>query len=127
MVALTRQRLGTQQRPARFWVGSGTSVPAADDSYDAVFDFGILHHIRDWRRALAEVTRVLKPGGCFYAEEVLEPFVHRTRWLLEHPRVGRFDGEQFRAAIEESGLAVVDWRQSWGWVAWYAARKPGSV
>lgn len=86
-------------------------------------DFGILHHIRDWRRSLAEVARVLKPGGCFYAEEILEPFIRRTRWLLEHPRADRFDAEQFRVAIEESGLVVVDWRQSWGWVAWYAARK----
>ena len=124
MVTLARRRLAAGRRPARFWVGSGIAIPAADGSYDAVVDFGILHHIRDWRRSLAEVARVLKPGGCFYAEEILEPFIRRTRWLLEHPRADRFDAEQFRVAIEQSGLAVVDWRQSWGWVAWYAARKP---
>ena len=36
-----------------------------------MFDFGIIHHVPQWRRALAEVARVLKPGGRFYAEEVL--------------------------------------------------------
>jgi ubiquinone/menaquinone biosynthesis C-methylase UbiE len=124
MVSLARRRLAAGRRPARFWVGSATSIPAVDESYEAVFDFGILHHVRDWPRALAEVARILKPGGRFYAEEVLEPFIRRTRWLLEHPRADRFDADEFRLAIEESGLAVVDWRQSWGWVGWYAAVKP---
>lgn len=122
MVGLARRRL--RGRPARFWVASGAELPAADDTYDAVFDFGILHHVRDWRRGLAEVARVLRPGGHFYAEEVLEPFIRRTRWLFDHPRADRFDAEQFRDAVEVSGLSVVDWRQQWGWLAWYVAEKP---
>lgn len=124
MVGLARQRLRSRRRRARFWVGSAASIPAADESYDAVFDFGIVHHIHHWRRALTEVARVLKPGGTFYAEEVLEPFIRRTRWLFEHPRADRFDAQQFRAAIEQNGLTMLGWRQQWGCVAWYAARKP---
>ena len=126
MVALARRRFAPGRRRARFWVGSGTAIPAADESYDAVFDFGIVHHIHDWRGAIAEVARVLKPGGRFYAEEILEPFIRRTRWLFDHPRADRFDAEQFRRAIEDSGLAVSAWREQWGWMAWYAARKPAS-
>ena len=126
MVALARRRL-RGRAPARFWIGSGDSLPATDESYDAVFDFGIVHHIHDWRRALAEMARVLKPGGRLYAEEILEPFIRRTRWLLDHPREDRFDGEQLRAAVERSGLEVVSWRRLGGWMAWCAARKPSSA
>lgn len=125
MVALARRRLEGRHE-ARFWVGSGVSLPAVDESYDAVFEFGIVHHIHDWRRAVAEMARVLKPGGRLYAEEVLEPFIRGTRWLFDHPREDRFDGERLRTAIEESGLEVLGWRELWGLFAWCVARKPAA-
>ena len=43
------------------------SVPTA--SIDLVAVFGILHHIPEWRRAVAECRRVLRPGGEVYLEE----------------------------------------------------------
>ena len=59
----------------QLWVGDATAVPVEDESFDAVFDFGIIHHVPHWRAALGEVHRVLKPDGRFYAEEVLGRFV----------------------------------------------------
>lgn len=38
-------------------------LPFRDESLDAVFGFGVLHHIPDWRRSVLEIARVLKPGG----------------------------------------------------------------
>ncbi|MHC1764566.1 MAG: methyltransferase domain-containing protein [Verrucomicrobiia bacterium] len=43
-------------------------------TYDAVFDFAIIHHVPNWRDALVEVNRVLRPGGVFYAEVPLGSF-----------------------------------------------------
>ena len=40
-----------------------------DSAYDAAVDFAIVHHIQDWRAALAEIARVLRPGGTFYFDE----------------------------------------------------------
>ena len=71
MVTLARERLFSRGLAARSWVSGATAIPVEDGSYDAVFDFGALHHVRNWRRALAEIHRVLKPGGRLYAEEIL--------------------------------------------------------
>ena len=44
------------------------SLPFADRSFDAVFSNAVLHWIRDQDAMMAEVRRVLKPGGRFVAE-----------------------------------------------------------
>lgn len=87
MVELARQRLKHLGDRVRLWVGDVTRVEAPDMSYDAVFDFGIIHHVPNWSDAFREVHRVLKPGGRFYLEEVLRGFILNpvVRRLLEHP------------------------------------------
>ena len=39
------------------------NLPFADDSFDIVYSNGVLHHSPDTERCIAEVRRVLKPGG----------------------------------------------------------------
>ena len=77
MVRRARARLAGQSSAVSLWVGDATAISVPAESYDAVFDFGIIHHIPDWRLALAEVFRVLKPAGRFYAEEVMGQFLDR--------------------------------------------------
>ena len=126
MVALARRRLLPRSSRVRQWVGDASAIAAADESYDAVFDFGIVHHIPDWRRALAEVHRVLKPGGRFYAEEVLRPFIVHpiTRRLLEHPLTDRFDTAGLLVGIEAAGLIPVASEELWHSFTWVVATKP---
>ena len=126
MVALARRRLELTGSRARFWVGDATSIPVPESRYDAVFDFGIIHHIPRWRPALTEVRRVLKPGGRFFAEEVLGRFIQHpvTRRILEHPQGDRFDRQGFHAALSEAGLDVTDATELWHSFAWFVAAKP---
>jgi 2-polyprenyl-3-methyl-5-hydroxy-6-metoxy-1,4-benzoquinol methylase len=44
-------------------VGSGDAIPFAPASFDVVLSFDVLEHIRDSDRHVAEVKRVLTPGG----------------------------------------------------------------
>ena len=127
MVRRARRRMRRHGGRARFWVGDATAIAAPDGAYNAVFDFGIIHHVPEWRAAIAEVWRVLAPGGRFYAEEVLAPAIRRSRHLFSHPQADRFDAEQFEAALVQAGLVLVA-RQSLGrWFAWFVATKPAST
>jgi ubiquinone/menaquinone biosynthesis C-methylase UbiE len=42
---------------------SATELFFPDNSVDVVYSFGVIHHIPDAERAVAEIARVLKPGG----------------------------------------------------------------
>ncbi|MCI0486927.1 MAG: class I SAM-dependent methyltransferase [Blastocatellia bacterium] len=125
MVEMARRRLAVRREQVRLWTGDVTEIPAEDNSYDAVFDFAIIHHVPDWRDALREIHRVLKPKGRFYAEEVFEKFINQRiiRRLLEHPREDRFDHDRFVEALEESGFAVISTDQLLRRFGWFIADK----
>jgi SAM-dependent methyltransferase len=50
-------------------MATAESLPFADDSFDAVTAYSVLHHLVDLVPVLAEVRRVLRDGGAFYADE----------------------------------------------------------
>ena len=68
-------------------VGSVDKLPFPNEYFDAVFDFGMLHHVVDWQAGVAEIRRVLKPSGLFFFEEVTREALNRWlyRTFLDHP------------------------------------------
>ena len=92
----------------KLFVGDAVAIDAEDQMYDAVFDFGIIHHVPSWRRAVSEVKRVLRPGGRFFFEEVTSHALNRWsyRTFLEHPPKDRFTGDQFIGELERHGIHV---------------------
>lgn len=125
MVKLARARLAGNGGRARVWVGDAEAIAVPDASYDAVFDFGIIHHATSWRKVLAEVNRVLKPGGVFYAEEALAAFVNTpiARLLFEHPNHDRFGQEDFISALSAVGLRLRASEHVWHCFGWFVAQK----
>jgi ubiquinone/menaquinone biosynthesis C-methylase UbiE len=109
MIGLARKRLASLPLDrVKLEIGSATAIPAPDESFDAVFDFGVLHHIPDWQKAVREIARVLRPGGLFYFEEVTKRALERRlyRMLLDHPAENRYDVETFAAEFECNGIDV---------------------
>jgi ubiquinone/menaquinone biosynthesis C-methylase UbiE len=47
----------------RFLEMDATKIPFEDKEFDIVLSFGVMHHIRNWEKALEEISRVLKPQG----------------------------------------------------------------
>ena len=107
-LAIKRQPQWTVDR-LLFFVGDAQQLPYADGSMDAVFNFGIIHHLEDWEQGIREIYRVLKKGGGFYFEEIYPPLYANviTRRLLDHPTENRFHGPEYRAALQQEGLRLL--------------------
>lgn len=56
---------------ASFHVGDVTELPFDDEYFDVVHGHAILTHVPDTQAALAEVKRVLKPGGLIAVREAI--------------------------------------------------------
>lgn len=106
-----RARKRTAQLSGRVVISTGdaSNIDAPDESFDAVFDFGIIHHVPAWRKAVAEAFRVLRPGGRFYTEEIYRRFIAFPpfRRLFLHPQEDRFDHRQYTEGLARAGFTLL--------------------
>jgi ubiquinone/menaquinone biosynthesis C-methylase UbiE len=92
------------------FAGDASALPVKTQSMDVVFGFGVLHHVQDWRAALAEIARVLKPRGAYFIEE-LYPSLYQnfiTKHILLHPASDRFTGNDLRQAFADAAFSLKD-------------------
>ena len=59
----TQQRLSSSQLTSNLQVADAEQLPFADQSFDLVYSWGVLHHTPNTAKAIEEVYRVLKVGG----------------------------------------------------------------
>lgn len=104
-----RRRPKSRLHQILFSVADAQHLPYRDASFDAVFNFGIIHHLEDWKQGISEVARVLVRGGAFYFEEIYPPlYANRLfRSLLAHPTENRFYGPDFHEALASAGLRLL--------------------
>jgi len=67
MVEEARRNHQETRHPLHFQVIDAQQIPMEDDLLDAIIANHMIYHIPDKNRALAEMRRVLKPGGKLYA------------------------------------------------------------
>lgn len=77
-VELTKSRLNIQGLSAEVQKADAENLPFDDQSFDVVVSFGVLHHTPDTEKALAEIFRVLKPGG-----RILLMLYHRNSFAYQ--------------------------------------------
>jgi SAM-dependent methyltransferase len=88
MVELARQRLG-EDGDVRV-ADLGAPLPYPDDAFDLVVASLALHYVQDWNSALAELRRVLKPGG-----RLIVSIIHPTVYALVYPEADYFALTQY--------------------------------
>jgi len=83
-----------------FRTGDLTQIKIPNSTADAVFVFGILHHIPEWRKALRNISGFLKQSGVFLVEEPKERFT--SNW------------NEFEQGIRNSGLSICERKNLFG-------------
>lgn len=69
-IAAARVHAAASGRAISYDVGVGEDLPYDDASFDAVVCVDVLEHVRDLGLVMAEVTRVLEPGGMFLFDTI---------------------------------------------------------
>ena len=104
MVDLARQRLGED---ADLHVADlGAPLPFADDEFDDVVASLVLHYLEDWSGPLAELHRVLKPGG-----RLLLSVNHPVIFPVVYPEADYFAVTKYSEDYTFSGETV--WLTFW--------------
>ena len=96
---------------ALFLQGDAAQLPFIDSTFDLAIDFGIIHHIPNWRDALAELYRTLNANGELFFEELPVETWERgigkpLKGLLEHPYEEMFRLSEFVRELERLGFEV---------------------
>ena len=107
-IALARANFEQQGLSGDFQVANGEQLPFPDASFDLVFAHGVVQYTADDRKLVAEVRRVLKPGGL-----AIFQVYNRRSWLnalsgimkvgLEHedaPVLKKYTWGEFEALLQ---------------------------
>jgi SAM-dependent methyltransferase len=105
-----------EQRLVGVLRGDATRLPFADATFDCIVTSEVLEHIQNDVSALAELTRVLKPGGIL-AATVPAWFPEKINWMLSsqyhapfvpggHVRI--YSATELKAKFRAAGLRVTN-------------------
>lgn len=88
---------------AEFLTFDGAAIPLPDASVDLVYSKQVFEHVERPRPLLADVARVLRPGGWFCGSlSQMEPYHSLS--------VGGYTPSGWTTVVEETGLRVVELR-----------------
>ena len=114
MIAAARKRAASPR--LRFSVQDATALPYPTASFDAVVISNALHIMPHPERALAEIARVLRPGGLLFAPTFVhgESMGFRLRvWLMElfgFHTFNKWNAREFTDFLTAHGFSILEQR-----------------
>lgn len=107
----------------------GQQFPFSDNSFDAVYSSDVLGHVPDVELWLAEVARVLKPGGviAMFCESELGRHAYIRKYLKDRGlnidphaqfHISLYQKKELRQFFEEAGFEIVTMKSSF-WAAFF--------
>lgn len=138
MLAQARERAEGEGVAVEFRHGAAESLPFEDASFDLVTARHAPHHFRDVPRFLAEVHRVLRPGGRFVMADGVSPTAESKAWfdrwqtLRDPSHWTNRTPDEWRTLAAEAGFrwtrdTLVPYRLEFDWWTRQAGASPEAV
>ena len=134
--AIEAARARRVSAPLELLVGDVCDLELPPASVDLVFCHQTLHHINDHEHVLAQLWRVLRPGGTLLLAEACRRFIRSfaVRALFRHPMEVQRSPREYTELIGKAGFVVADdgthlpepfWsRPDFGLREWLGGRAP---
>lgn len=91
-----------------FRTGDAMALPLPTDSVDGAFCVMVLHFLADPERAVAELCRITRPGGCVIVVDLIE---HTQEWMraeMAHRWLG-FARQAVESWFRRAGVDAIDY------------------
>lgn len=125
MVAAARTRLAGFGERVTVQEADTTRLPFDDARFDAAVSLLMLHHVLDWRGAIGELARVLRPGGRLVGYDLTASRSAKALHLADRSPHQLIDADQLRDAFNEAGFTNITVTHGLGrLVARFHAEKP---
>ncbi len=111
--------------PAEISVDSVVHTQFQPCKFDAVFEFTIMHHIPQWRHAMVEIYRILRPNGVFLASDLdkeTTDFFEKTTGV-KHPKDAQFEWSDFIRGLQHAGFKILEKRLIFGRLGLFLCQK----
>ena len=118
MIQIARRK--NRDSSIQYYVMDASALSFADRTFDAIFDFGIIHHIPNWKDCISEMYRVLKDNGEAIVEELsIDTFstLPGRMWkvLLDHPYNEMFSTAEFLEGLADAGFELQGFSEYLPW------------
>ena len=103
----TRQRLAASGLRSQLQTADAENLPFADNTFDVVYSWDVLHHSPNTPKAIDQVWRVLRPGGSawvmIYHTYSIVGYMLWMRYALLAGRPGRTLADVYAQHLESPG------------------------
>jgi ubiquinone/menaquinone biosynthesis C-methylase UbiE len=114
MTARLREKLTPDHRPPELIFGDATRLPFGDGAFPAALTVHVLHLVSSAKATLAEIRRVLAPGGIYLNKQHRDnqPLAASSAWWTDalerrgHVRDGRLRFDEQRELIRATGASL---------------------
>jgi len=112
LISLAKRNV--KNKKVTFEKADATKLTYENEGFDAVFDYGVIHHIPlpEWKKCLNETYRVLKPGGKLFVWDLSIEFFNTVygriiKFFSVHPYSKMYRKQEFVNYLNSIGFKII--------------------